>query len=270
MDLDFNDYSDLANFIVQEISKRMKDEKIFEVIDFYKCYRAYVRGKVESIRSTETEIPSEEREASQEKATRYFRLALRYALFGSRPALVVTFGLIGTGKSTLARSLSEELSCKVISSDEVRKEIMGVKPTARRYEEFDKGIYSPNITNVTYRELLNRGRRVIESGKTVILDASFSKREFREVVLHEARALGVIFYFVETKASEEAIRKRLIDRERGEKSISDARWEIFEKFKEGFEETNELPGDKHIIVRTDKTPEETLIQTMREIICRGQ
>jgi len=270
MDLDFNDYSDLANFIVQEISKRMKDEKIFEVIDFYKCYRAYVRGKVESIRSTETEIPSEEREASQEKATRYFRLALRYALFGSRPALVVTFGLIGTGKSTLARSLSEELSCKVISSDEVRKEIMGVEPTERRYEEFDKGIYTPNITDITYRELLNRGRRVIESGKTVILDASFSKRGFRAVVLHEAQALGVAFYFVQTKADEGAIRKRLLERQRKERSISNGRWEIFEKFKEGFEEPNELPREMHIVVRTDKTPEETLIQTMREIICRRQ
>src|SRR3970040_807058 len=32
MDLDFNDYSDLANFIVQEISKRMEDETVFEVI----------------------------------------------------------------------------------------------------------------------------------------------------------------------------------------------------------------------------------------------
>ncbi|MGH7909244.1 MAG: AAA family ATPase, partial [Thermodesulfobacteriota bacterium] len=96
MDLDFNGYSELANFIVHEISKRMGDETIFEVIDFYKCYRAYVRGKVESIRSTEPEIPSEERQDSQEKAKRYFRLALRYALFGSRPSLVVTFGLIGT------------------------------------------------------------------------------------------------------------------------------------------------------------------------------
>ncbi|MCI0454254.1 MAG: AAA family ATPase [Candidatus Dadabacteria bacterium] len=266
MDLDFNGHCDLANFIVHEISKRMKDETIFEMIDFYKCYRAYVRGKVESIRSTEPEIPAEERNASEEKAKRYFRLALRYALFGSKPALIVTFGLIGTGKSTLAHALSRELSCKVISSDEVRKEIMGVEPTERKYEEFDKGIYSPNVTDITYRELLTRGRRVIESGRIVIIDASFSKRGFREMILHEAEALGVPYCFIETKAGEETLRKRLINREIEGKSVSDARWEIFERFREGFEEPDELPRERHIVVSTDKPPEETLAQTLIEII----
>jgi aminoglycoside phosphotransferase family enzyme/predicted kinase len=270
MDLDFNGRSDLSNFIVHEFLKKMKDETIFEIIDFYKCYRAYVRGKVESIRSVEPEIPNEERNASEEKAKRYFRLALRYALFGSKPALVVIFGLIGTGKSTLAHSLSKELSCKVISSDEVRKEIMDVGPTERRYEEFDKGIYSPNITDITYRELLNRGRRVIESGKIAILDASFSKRRYRQLLLQEAQALGIANYFIQTKANEETIRQRLIERESKGKSVSDARWEIFERFKEDFEEPSEVPRDKIIIVRTDGTPEDTLKQAMIGIINKWQ
>jgi uncharacterized protein len=268
MDLDFNGYSDFANFVVSEISKRMEDEAIFDIIDFYKCYRAYVRGKVESIRSTESEIPSGERRASEEKAKRYFRLALKYALFGSKPALIVVFGLIGTGKSTLARMLSLELSCVIISSDEVRKEIIGVGPTERRYEGFDKGIYSKNITDITYREVLNRGRRAIELGKVAILDASFSKRRFREVVFQEAEALGVPFYFIEIKASEEAIRRRLIERESKGESISDGRLEIFERFKESFEEANELPRDKHLVVNTDGTLEETLTQTLKGIISK--
>lgn len=269
MDLDFNGYDDFANFIISEISRRMEDKTIFDIIDFYKCYRAYVRGKVESIRSGEPEVPDDQRQFSEERAKRYFRLALRYALFGSRPALIVVFGLIGTGKSTLAHALSEELSCGIVSSDSVRKEIMGLKPTERRYEEFDKGIYSRDITNITYREVLNKGRRAIELGKIVILDASFSKREFRELVLHEAEALGVSFYFIETKASEENIKKRLIEREKREKSVSDGRWGIFERFKDEFGETNELPRDKHLIVGTDKTREDALTQTLSGIISKN-
>jgi aminoglycoside phosphotransferase family enzyme/predicted kinase len=269
MDLDYNGYNDFANFVISEISKRMEDEIIFEIIDFYKCYRAYVRGKVESIRSSETEIPGEERKASREKARKYFRLALNYALFGSRPALIVIFGLIGTGKSTLAHALSEELSCKVVSSDKVRKEIMGLRPTERRYEEFDKGIYAPNITDITYREVLNRGRREIESGKTVILDASFSRMKFRKLVLHEAEALGITIYFIQTKADERTIRKRLIEREEKSQVISDGRLEIFERFKEGFEEPDEVPKGKHLVISTNKTLEETLIQTLKGIISKG-
>jgi predicted kinase len=266
MDLDFNGYSDFANFIISEISRRMEDKTIFDIVDFYKCYRAYVRGKVESIRSSEPEVPDEQRQSSQERAKRYFRLALRYALFGSGPALIVVFGLIGAGKSTLAHALSEELSCGVVSSDSVRKEIMGIKPTERIYEGFDKGIYSRDVTDITYREILNRGRRAVELGKIVILDASFSKREFRELVLREAEALGVPFYFIETRASEENIKKRLIEREKVGESVSDGRWEIFERFKDEFEGADEIPRDKHLTVYTDGTPEDVLTQTLTGII----
>jgi len=266
MDLDFNSHSDFANFIVSEISKRMGDGTIFDIVDFYKCYRAYVRGKVESIRSEEAEIPDEQKQSSEERAKRYFKLALRYALFGSKPALIVVFGLIGTGKSTLAHALSDELSCRAISSDGVRKEIMGLRPTERRYEEYDKGIYSRDITEIIYREVLNRGRRAVEEGKIVILDASFSKREFRELVLHEAEALGIPFYFIETKASEEHIKRRLVEREKWGKSVSDGRWEIFKRFRDEFEEPSELPKDKHLVVTTDETLEETLTQALSGVI----
>jgi Uncharacterized protein conserved in bacteria len=81
MDLDLNGYSDFADFVVSEISRKMEDRTISEVINFYKCYRAYVRGKVESIKSEEPEISQRDREISQEKAKRYFRLALGYASF---------------------------------------------------------------------------------------------------------------------------------------------------------------------------------------------
>ncbi|SRR5579884_603221 len=266
MDLDFNGYSDFANFIISEISRRMEDKTIFDIVDFYKCYRAYVRGKVESIRSGEPEVPDEQRQSSQERAKRYFRLALRYALFGSGPALIVVFGLIGAGKSTLAHALSEELSCGVVSSDSVRKEIMGIRPTERIYEGFDKGIYSRDVTDITYREILNRGRRTVELGKIVILDASFSKRGFRESVLREAEALGVPFYFIETRASEENIKKRLIEREKVGGSVSDGRLEIFERFKDEFEGADEIPRDKHLTVSTDGTPEDVLTQTLTGII----
>ncbi len=102
----------------------------------------------------------------------------------------------------------------------------------------------------------------------MILDASFSKRIFREIALHEAQALDVPYYFIQTKATQKTIRERLIERGRKGESISDGRWDIFEKFKEGFEEPNELPQDKHLVVSTNKTLEEVLIQTLREIIIK--
>ncbi|HEX3036257.1 MAG TPA: AAA family ATPase [Thermodesulfobacteriota bacterium] len=269
MDLDFNDRSTFADFILSEISKRMDDKTIFEVIDFYKCYRAYVRGKVESIKSDEPEVSEEDKKASRERAKKYFQLALRYSLFGSEPALIVIFGLIGSGKSTFADAISGELSFEVISSDRVRKEITGAGFTERRYEDFDKGMYSREVTERTYQEMLDRAKGLIQSRRSVILDASFSKRKFRENVLNEAECLGVQCYFIQTKASVRTIRERLMEREKAGTSISDGRWEIFEKFKEGFEEPDELPNSRHIVVNTDQPLEYIPTYTFMEIIRKG-
>jgi aminoglycoside phosphotransferase family enzyme len=50
-----------------------------EVLDFYKCYRAYVRGKVESFRLDDPHIPEDEKKGALERAQKYFSLAHRYA-----------------------------------------------------------------------------------------------------------------------------------------------------------------------------------------------
>lgn len=266
MDLDFNGRRDFADFVVSEISKRMSDDTIFQVIDFYKCYRAVVRGKVESLKSEEADIPKREARSSHKRATDYFRLSLRYALFGSRPALIVIFGTIGTGKSTLAGLISTELGCDVISSDKMRKEMLGIAPMERRYESFDKGIYSEDKTHRVYDEIINMGMRAAGSGSTAILDASFSKVRYRMLAVKAAESLGIPAFFIETRASEKTIRERLLKREIGGESISDARLDIFEKFKERFQQPFELPKNRYLSVSTDKAPHRVLSETLVGLI----
>jgi aminoglycoside phosphotransferase family enzyme/predicted kinase len=266
MDLDFNGMRDFAAFVVSEISKRMDDDTIFEVIDFYKCYRAFVRGKVESLKSEEANVPKREARSSHKRATGYFKLSLQYALFGSRPAVIVIFGTIGTGKSTLAELISRELDCDVMSSDKTRKEMLGIAPTERRYEPFDKGIYSEETTDRVYNEIIKLGRRAVESGNTVILDASFSKRKYRKLAVTAAESFGIPLFFIQTKASDKTIRERLLRREAIGESISDARLELFESFKKGFEEPCELPGNRYLSVSTEKAPEVVLTETLVGLI----
>jgi aminoglycoside phosphotransferase family enzyme/predicted kinase len=269
MDLDFNGRRDFADFVVSEISRRMSDDTIFKVIDFYKCYRAFVRGKVESLKSEDANIPKREARSSHKRATDYFRLSLRYAVFGSRPTLVVVFGMIGTGKSTLAELISKELGCDVISSDKIRKEMLGIAPTERRYESFDKGIYSAATTDTVYNEIIKMGKHAAESGDIVVLDASFSKRKYRELVTNAAKSFGISLFFVQTKASDKTVRERLLRREIVGESISDARLGIFENFKRGFEDLDELPKDRHLVVSTDKKPELVLRETLMGLIELG-
>ena len=77
MDFDFEGRSDLGNLFFRNAARELDDAGMLNVANFYKCYRAFVRGKVESIQATEKETtnPSEH----QKQAARYFRLALGYA-----------------------------------------------------------------------------------------------------------------------------------------------------------------------------------------------
>ena len=75
MDFDFEGRSDLANLLLQTAARDFRDPEMLNVSDFYKCYRAFVRGKVESIQAIEPETLNPDQHLKQ--AARYICLALR-------------------------------------------------------------------------------------------------------------------------------------------------------------------------------------------------
>jgi predicted kinase len=247
----------------------MKDTTVYDVLDFYKCYRALVRGKVESIKALEPEVPGKERELAHKKAELYFKLALKYSLFGSGPVIVVTFGVIGSGKSTFAELLSEELSCEIVSSDIERKKISGIPIKERKYEEYESGIYSKDITERTYQKLFDRAEEVTKNGRHVVLDASFSKRKWRESLIERAKNLDIPLYFLQTHAPRDIIEERLIKRELQGQSVSDARLEILDRFVYEFEEPLELSEINLTTIDTTKPLQDSMESTFKEIILKA-
>jgi aminoglycoside phosphotransferase family enzyme len=49
MDFDFKGRTDLGNLLFRNAAREFGDDGMLKVANFYKCYRAFVRGKVESI-----------------------------------------------------------------------------------------------------------------------------------------------------------------------------------------------------------------------------
>ena len=139
-----------------------------QVIDFYKCYRAYVRGKVESLHSIAHAAADSERRASAARARRFFRLALQYAVAGSRPLVLAIIGRIGSGKTTLARALGDELGWKVISSDRVRKEMAGFPLFERSTAAARERLYSEAMTAKTYERLYAEAEEGVRNGSGMI------------------------------------------------------------------------------------------------------
>jgi len=55
-----------------------RDNGLKELLNFYKCYRAYVRGKVESFKLDDPYIPEEEKAKVLTATQGYFQLAESY------------------------------------------------------------------------------------------------------------------------------------------------------------------------------------------------
>jgi aminoglycoside phosphotransferase family enzyme len=80
MDLDFKEHADLSNFFVKKYIKYSGDQELTKLLPFYKCYRAYVRGKVVSFKLIDPNVGIEEKNAAMKEAKAYFKLASTYAI----------------------------------------------------------------------------------------------------------------------------------------------------------------------------------------------
>ena len=79
MDLDFKKRSDLSKFFVEKYVTYSGDQGVGYLLSFYKCYRAYVRGKVTSFRLNDPDVNDKEKTLAQKEARAYFELASEYA-----------------------------------------------------------------------------------------------------------------------------------------------------------------------------------------------
>ncbi len=79
MDLDFKERSDLSNFFVERYVEYSGDQELMKLLPFYKCYRAYVRGKVVSFKLKDPSVGGDEKSIAMKEAKAYFKLASTYA-----------------------------------------------------------------------------------------------------------------------------------------------------------------------------------------------
>jgi aminoglycoside phosphotransferase family enzyme/predicted kinase len=245
MDLDHHGRADLSHSFVNGYVTSSRDKGLKELLNFYKCYRAYIRGKVACFKLDDPYIGEEERTKTLEDASSYFDLAYSYT--APRPTLFITSGLVGSGKSVLAQALAGRLGLVVISSDVTRKRLASIPETEHRFEEFDTGIYSAEFSRKTYDAMFAEAKNILGEGGSVIIDASFIKSVERQRAKRLAEGTGARFFVLECNLEEGLTRQRLVRRlEQG--SVSDGRWEIYKTQKEKYEPPVEVPPDNRVII----------------------
>jgi uncharacterized protein len=267
MDLDFQGRPDLSRQFTAKIINALNDPEMERLMDFYKCYRAYVRGKVETFHQNVSGLPADKRSEIRARAERYFRLALQYVVCGSKPIVLIIMGRAASGKSTLARALARELGWNLFSSDPIRKQLAGVPLYERPEPAARCQLYSKTMTEKTYNALRANAIAQVETQRSLILDATFSNRRHREELVNQLGALGVDYCFVETKASEEILKTRLVKREVKLNEVSDARIEDFDLLTRSYETPEEVGPDHLVTVSTDSPLEATVVETLKKLAC---
>jgi len=154
--------------------------------------------------------------------------------------LVVIFGLMGVGKTTVAQALGQARDWPVLHSDTVRKCLAGLGPTTPARFEFGQGIYNEDFSRRTYEEMRRLAGELLDKGaQGVILDASFKSAGERARVRKLARAKGTRTVFVYCYCSPEVVQKRLHHRADNTSAISDGRTELLDLQMKAFDPLSE-------------------------------
>ncbi len=269
MDLDFRDSQHLGDLILDRYLERTGDLKAFLLLDFYKCYRAFVRCKVNTIFLALTKPPPDEGKKKLAEALRYLDLARDYALRFSRPGIFVIHGLPATGKSTMAKALGDALEIEPIRSDIVRKQIFGIDAHDVGAKQFKDKIYTPSASDRTYGRLLDLAQQQIDNGRSVILDATFSREQHRKNLVHLAGKKQITPVFIECRTHDTIMKERLVAREHS-LSVSDARIDHFELLKNAYQPISINHDIRQITIDTTSPPEQCIRKLLIKAFGRSQ
>jgi len=249
MDLRYRDRPALAERFLRTYASERDDFDLYGVVDYFVAYRALVRAKVAAIASVDAAIEPEQRSRASASIGRHLTLSGQVIERRSKGELVLVGGVVGTGKSTVANALAEEVGGVVVASDRVRKQLVGKSPTRRVRTGPDEGLYAPDAVERTYAALFARARSILDSGRVAILDATFCRRRHRAMAAALAAELGVGQRMIEVRCAPEIARERLARREAEGATASDAGPAFYERSVARFEPVDESEHSE--VLRTD-------------------
>ena len=225
MELDEKGFIDLSDAALSGFLSIFNDVGSKKLINFYKCYRALVRIKVNCFLLDEKGSSWEHYETKIKAIERLFNLAYSYALGMYEPLTLLFYGLSGSGKSKNARYFADTFACAYFNTDMCRKEMFNMKVFDRHYVPFGSSIYSEDSTLKVYDYLGEKAYNKGLLGRLTVIDGTFLKQLYLDTFL-DNRNLNL--FKIKCEASIGILRDRLMKR-MYRKSISDGRIEILDE-----------------------------------------
>ena len=221
MDLKAHGRSDLAFRFLDAYLQCSGDYAGVPVLRFYEVYRALVRALVGCLRARgeDAHAPSD---------PDYLACAERMASGACNAArLLITHGVSGSGKSTVALQLLAVAGAIRLRSDVERKRLFGMTALERSGERAH--IYAADATTRTFNRLAQCARTALQAGYPVIVDAAFLRHAERDSFRALADELDVPFTILDCTAHEARMRERVAARAASGGDPSEADLEVLER-----------------------------------------
>ncbi|MBN2647732.1 MAG: AAA family ATPase [Thiotrichales bacterium] len=196
MDLSARQHSAQAWQLLSLYLHQTQDYSGLVVLRFYLVYRAMVRAKITNLRAEQLLAGCEQRRELCAQAEDYVQLAHHFSQAPSHPKLILLQGVSGSGKSHLAQELQAWMPAVVISSDRTRKHLFGVLPKERLTADARHQLYSPQMSQTTYKTLLQNARTSLTAGWHTVVDATFLKHAHRQPFYELAAELHIPVYLL--------------------------------------------------------------------------
>jgi uncharacterized protein len=191
MDMEFRAQRNPANALFNRYLQRGGDYGGLGALRYFMASRAGIRAHVAA--------SAADAQPDRNAATDLYRDARRYLALGLAlldpppPRLIAIGGLSGAGKSVLARALAPAIGAApgavVLHSDVVRKTMLGQDPEAA----LPPDAYREAISQTVYDEILARAAGALDSGYSVLCDATYLDPARRGAVERIAEAAGAGF-----------------------------------------------------------------------------
>ena len=220
MDLKANGRNDLAFRFLDAYLQRSGDYAGVPVLRFYEVYRALVRALVGLLRAQGVG-------ASAPSGPDYLACAESLTQSTGRSArLLITHGVSGSGKSTVALQLLAAAGAIRLRSDVERKRLLGMAALERSTDPAQT--YGSNATARTFDRLAQCARTALEAGYPVIVDAAFLRHAERDSFRALAADLNVPFTILDCTAHEARMRERVAARAASGEDPSEADLQVLE------------------------------------------
>ncbi|HMC12936.1 MAG TPA: AAA family ATPase, partial [Gallionellaceae bacterium] len=208
MDLLQHNKSALAFRFLNAYLEATADYAGISMLRFYLAFRAMVRAKISAIRASQPGLSKRARTKELMTCRSYLALS-EQCLVQRHPALIITHGLPGSGKTTFAQMALERFGAIRIRSDVERKRLFGLSALEDSGARANENIYSIEASQRTYARLHELARTVLAAGFPVIVDAAFLMRSEREQFRELAQSLAAPFAIASIHAPNSALHARI-------------------------------------------------------------